>query len=225
MPKKELHFNLQLTVKSVRGISRDRALLGILQMEIKANEVGDPRFHLTSIEEDKTEEIAINAIGAALAQAQEEQMGKPRTIASIAEAIKECQSVASSLDMPARYREDFNPDIELDTLVNTDHWVHHAVEHLNEVVNFLYGIQRLPLTPFYFTFSLSDPFHSTHFVRVLALNYLTARLMMIRKFSTKWAFQYTEDEWHSKETPQDVTYGYTEINLDDFDNLGEDEDV
>jgi hypothetical protein len=56
MPTKELKFQIELTVKSTRGISYDRALVGILQMEINANLAGDPRYHFTKVVEVKEKE-------------------------------------------------------------------------------------------------------------------------------------------------------------------------
>lgn len=55
MATKELKFNIKLTVKSTRGISLDRAMLGILRMEINSNLEGDPRYHFTVVEEVKEE--------------------------------------------------------------------------------------------------------------------------------------------------------------------------
>jgi hypothetical protein len=48
---KERKFVVEILIKSVRGISHDRAMLTLLKMEIAANQEGDPRVHFTVKEE------------------------------------------------------------------------------------------------------------------------------------------------------------------------------
>jgi hypothetical protein len=46
----EFKFIVEVTVKSTMGISFDKAMEGILMMEVNANQKGDPRFHVQILE-------------------------------------------------------------------------------------------------------------------------------------------------------------------------------
>ena len=141
-------------------------------------------------------------------------MGNPRKVISMRDALLELISVYSAMDMHRQPME--KADEELDTMVNTDFWIHHASLHLEGVISFLYKLSRdaadtEDLQNFYFTFGIGDKEHSGHFVKFAARYYEEAREMMVERFGTKFAFQYTEEEWYGRGVPQDKLYGYEQI--------------
>jgi hypothetical protein len=139
-------------------------------------------------------------------------MGEPKEVTSIKGALQELISVYSAMAMPSTPMQ--KEDQELDTLVNTEFWIHHASLHLEKVLAFLYELSQEPYVEFqnfYFTFGVGDEENSKHFIKFAASSYNEAREMMLKRFGNKWAFQYTEKEWFREGTPQDKRYGYQQI--------------
>lgn len=50
------------------------------------------------------------------------------------------------------------------------------------------------LETYYFTFGFGQKYEGK-FVKITAESYMDARAKMVDRFGTKWAFQYSEDEW------------------------------
>jgi hypothetical protein len=50
------------------------------------------------------------------------------------------------------------------------------------------------LETYYFTFGVGQKYEGK-FVKITAESYMDARAKMVDRFGTKWAFQYSEDEW------------------------------
>lgn len=50
------------------------------------------------------------------------------------------------------------------------------------------------LETYYFTFGVGQKYEGK-FVKIIAESYMDARAKMVDRFGTKWAFQYSEDEW------------------------------
>jgi hypothetical protein len=141
--------------------------------------------------------------------------------------VREIMSSLTSLDMPCEPRKISEDDN--DSLINKFHFAHHSYNHSQAAMKMAREIQQDILTEksqqaamklaevthnYYFTFGVGDLKHCNHFVRINATDYHTAREVMSKAFGTKWAFQYTEEEWFNKHgISQAEVYGYEELIL------------
>lgn len=67
---------------------------------------------------------------------------------------------------------------------------------------------------YYFTFGIGQSLLANRYVEIEAENYEAAREIMIESFGTKWAFQYTEEEWTAKNIA--AKYGLVKLNVNEF---------
>lgn len=67
---------------------------------------------------------------------------------------------------------------------------------------------------FYFTFGIGQSLLANRYVVIEAENYEAAREIMVESFGTKWAFQYTEEEWAAAKIA--AKYGLVKLNINEF---------
>ena len=62
----------------------------------------------------------------------------------------------------------------------------------------------------YFTFGIGD-INSMKYVRITASSYDAAREEMFNRYGSKWAFQYSEEEWQNDEMVAYMRTTYKEL--------------
>lgn len=67
---------------------------------------------------------------------------------------------------------------------------------------------------YYFTFGIGQSLLANRYVEIEAKNYDAAREIMEESFGTKWAFQYTENEWIEKNLAAEC--GLVKLNVNEF---------
>lgn len=67
---------------------------------------------------------------------------------------------------------------------------------------------------FYFTFGIGQTLLANKYVVIKAETYGEARDIMVESFGTKWAFQYNELEWASKDLVKE--YKLQKLNVNEF---------
>lgn len=67
---------------------------------------------------------------------------------------------------------------------------------------------------YFFTFGIGQTLLANRYVEIEAENYEAAREIMVESFGTKWAFQYTENEWIEKNI--ETKYQLVKLNVNEF---------